>query len=142
MNTCFQVGWKAWTSHKDSFKEHLFFFFFFKAGRKNHLEHQAWSISHQRQLFLLYQTHKSSFGALALGVDKLGLLLLFSATVLNEFSDTKLYAKNGSNFIRKWFLLNLFREMYFLMDSYKYMQKINILTILREPSIWNQWVCL
>ena len=29
-------------------------------------------------------------------------------TVLNKFSDTRIFAKNGYNFIMKWFLLNYF----------------------------------
>ena len=46
------------------------------------------------------------------------------------------------NCIRKWILLNSFGEMNFLEESYKYVQKIQILKILRAPSVWNQWVCL
>ena len=42
-----------------------------------------------------------------------------STTVLNQVSDTGLYAKNGSNFMRNWYLLNPFGEMCFLEESYK-----------------------
>ena len=57
-------------------------------------------------------------------------------TVLKWVSSRRLYAKNGSHFVRKWFLF-----MWFLEKSYKLMQKIWILTFLRVPSIWNLGVC-
>ena len=36
-------------------------------------------------------------------------------TVLNKVSDTSLFADNSYNFIRKWFLINLFGEVCFLV---------------------------
>ena len=40
-------------------------------------------------------------------------------------------------FTLKWFLVNSFEEMRFLEESYKKMQKIQILTFLWALSVWN-----
>ena len=44
------------------------------------------------------------------------------------------FCENCSHFILKWFQLNSFGEMWFLEDSYKYMQKIPILKTLYMKS--------
>ena len=53
----------------------------------------------------------------------------------------KTFCENCSHFILKWLQPNSFGEMCFL-ESYEKMHKIQILKILRAPSIWNQGVCL
>ena len=52
------------------------------------------------------------------------------------------FCENCSHFILKWFQPNSFGEVCFLEESYKNMQKIHILKILRTPSIRHQGVCL
>ena len=52
------------------------------------------------------------------------------------------FCENCSHFILKWFQPNSFGELCFLEESYWNMQKIQILKILRAPSIQHQWVCL
>ena len=49
------------------------------------------------------------------------------------------FCVNCSHFILKWFQPNSFGEVYFLEESYENMQ---ILKILRAPSIRHQGVCL
>ena len=68
--------------------------------------------------------------------------LLPETTVLNKVSCTRIYVKNCSHFIQKWFHPNSFGELSFLEESYGNMQKNQILKILRVPSIQHQWVCL
>ena len=54
----------------------------------------------------------------------------------------KTFCENCSHFILIWFQPNSFGEMCFLEKNYGNMQKIQILKILRAPSIRHQWVCL
>ena len=46
------------------------------------------------------------------------------------------------SYCNDWFQPNSFGEVCFLEESYKNMQKFQILQILKAPSIQHQWVCL
>ena len=52
------------------------------------------------------------------------------------------FCENCSNFTLKWLQPNSFGEMWFLEERYEKMQKIQILKILRMPSIQSQGVYL
>ena len=47
------------------------------------------------------------------------------------------FCENCSHFILKWFQPNSFGEVCFLEEIYENMQRIQILKILRAPSIWH-----
>ena len=54
----------------------------------------------------------------------------------------KTFCENCSHFILKWFQVYSFVEVCFLEESYENTQEIQILTILRVPSIQHQTICL
>ena len=63
-----------------------------------------------------------------------------STTVLNKVSSTRLNAKNGSHFIRKWFLLNSFGGTVLLGgDLQIYAKNSNFETSDREHPLYEIW---
>ena len=66
-------------------------------------------------------------------------LLLPLTTVLKLSPVCETFCENCSHFKLKWFQPNSFEEVCFLEERYKNMQKIQILNILRAPSIQHQY---